>query len=65
MSEVKYICTECPRPLGDYEDYKHMLGQMDESQYICPKCGVCRSCGHNPYGDVELGEELFLTGGSD
>jgi len=65
MSEVMYVCTECPRPTGDYEDYKHLLGHMREKEYVCPKCGVCRSCGHDPAYDVEEIGELYLTGGSD
>jgi len=62
MSEVMFVCTHCPRPIGkDYEDYKHEIGQMKQMEYRCPKCGVCRSCGHDPTVD----EELYLTGGSD
>lgn len=48
MSEIvsTFICDYCPRPDGqEYEDYKGWLGRMTEQEYLCPKCGVCRSCG--------------------
>ncbi len=65
MSEIKFVCTHCPRPTGDYEDYKHLLGQMTEQEYLCPKCNVCRSCGYDPAIDVDEIGDLYLGGGSN